>query len=124
MDKKRILIIDDEQDLIDVLRGRLEEMGYDVEGQTTPVKGQWSTTKRRPNLIILDIKMPGFIDGIDFVDGLTHHPMLTGVPILIYTSQPNPDLRARAIAAGAVDLFVKGVEEHGLIEKIKLLLPQ
>ncbi|OGH55720.1 MAG: hypothetical protein A3G34_01470 [Candidatus Lindowbacteria bacterium RIFCSPLOWO2_12_FULL_62_27] len=124
MAKKRILIIDDEQDLIDVLKGRLEEAGYEADGETTPVKGQWSTTRNRPDLIVLDINMPGWLSGLDFIVSLAHIPTLTGLPILIYTSQQSPDVRDRALAAGAIDLFIKGAEDRALMDKIKLLLSE
>ncbi len=71
-----------------------------------------------------DPHSPRLRSGINFVESLAHVPILTGVPILIYTSQQDPDVRARALASGAVDLFVKGAEDHALMEKIELLLPQ
>ena len=119
---KKILIIDDVQDTIDILTDRLEPLGYEVEGRVNPKEGQWATSKNRPDLIVLDINMPGWRDGLGFMTSLKHHPNLLGIPILIYTSLKDPEIRAKAVEGGAAGFFVKLEEDSALLDRIKALL--
>lgn len=121
MDQKKILIIDDEQDLIEVLAGRLTRMGFEAEGHTDPVEGRRAAIRTRPDLIILDVRIPGW-SGLELIESLTHLPETRGTPVLIYTAVKDPvvDLEARAL--GAVETFVKAVDDRALLDKVKELL--
>lgn len=121
-EKKRILIIDDEPDLIDVMMPRLEDLGYVVDGQTDPVEGRRSAMKHRPDLIILDIYIPGW-NGLELMQSLLHLPNLTDVPILIYTAHKEAEDEAIARKQGAAGYFTKGLDDAKLINTIKQLLP-
>ncbi len=120
-EKKRVLIIDDEPDLIDVLTPRLQDMGYEVEGQTDPVEGRRAAIKSRPDLIILDIRIPGW-NGLELMQSLTHLPNLQDVPILIYTASKDSEDEAIAKTQGAAGYFVKAVNDAGLISAVKQFL--
>jgi len=119
---KRILMIDDEPNTIEVVGDRLKEMGYEFEGRSNPKEGQWATSKTRPDLIVLDINMPGWNDGIGFLDSIRHHPNLLGIPIVIYTSLNIRELRRGAEEAGAAGYYQKLSEDKAFYDKIKKLL--
>ena len=119
---KKILMIDDEPNTIKIIEDRLKLMGYDFEGRMNPKDGQWATSKTRPDLIIIDVSMPGWSNGVDFLVSLKHNPALTGVPIVVYTSLNDPDLQRRAAESGAAGYFQKVSGNKALFDKIKSLL--
>lgn len=118
---KRVLVIDDEQDLIDVLSPKIRRLGCDVVGETDPVEARRLAMISRPDLIVLDVNIPGW-NGLELMASLLHLPGLTGVPIMIYTSLQDPRLEPRAVELGASGFFLKIKDDQRLLDKIKIFL--
>lgn len=84
MDKKKVLIVDDEPDVLMLLADRLSKAGYDVLKATSGKEAIESAAKNSPNLIILDIAMPG-MDGSETATVLRSNPKTKDIPIMFLT---------------------------------------
>ena len=102
MDKKRILIVDDEKDFIDPLSARLEARGFDIIGAHTGKEGLEKARAEKPDLIILDIMMPE-MDGYDVCRKLKIDENYKKIPIIMLTAkfQPNDVKFAKEMGADA-----------------------
>ena len=86
MSKKRILIVDDDQDYGDALRIILENNGYEVNHVLNIRDGQKALEGEKPNLIILDVMMDRHTDGFDFCYDLKHDEACRTIPIMMVTA--------------------------------------
>jgi len=86
MDKKRILVIDDEQDLTKLIKLNLEKTGkYEVRTEHNGLLGVIAAKQFKPNLILLDIMMPG-VDGVEVCNRLDSEKDTKGIPIVFLTA--------------------------------------
>jgi two-component system alkaline phosphatase synthesis response regulator PhoP len=86
MSKKRILIVDDDQDYGDALRIVLENNGYEVNHVLNIRDGQMALEGEKPNLIILDVMMDRHTDGFDLCYNLKHDEACRTIPIMMVTA--------------------------------------
>jgi len=86
MSKKRILIVDDDQDYGDALRIVLENNGYEVNHVLNVRDGQKALDGEKPNLIILDVMMDRHTDGFDLCYKLKHDEACRTIPIMMVTA--------------------------------------
>src|SRR5512135_1277401 len=84
MIKKRILAVDDEPEVLGLLKKRLESEGYEVLTATNGREGLEIATREKPDLIILDILMPE-MDGSETAAALHENPLTKNIPILFLT---------------------------------------
>ncbi len=84
MDKRKILIVDDEPDVLLLLGERLSKAGYDVIKASSGKEAIEIAAKKSPHLIILDIAMPG-MDGSEVASHLRVDPKTKDIPILFLT---------------------------------------
>ncbi len=98
--RQTVLCIDDDRLVLGVCTNVLEARGYRVVMATHGRAGIAIAKKERPDLIILDIMMPG-MDGFEVCKQLRADPGLCHTPILIMTAMSLPDLEAKGIEAGA-----------------------
>ncbi len=105
--KKRILVVDDEQMIIDTITIILEEMGYEVHGLTDPVKAVDEAVKGGYDLILLDLRMPEMNGAEVAASILKERP---DAVILIQTGYPTDPLAQKALEAGAQALLKKPFE--------------
>ena len=90
MDKKRILIVDDERDFTDTLSMRLEAKGLDIIKAYTGPEGLEKAHSQSPDLIILDIMLPE-MDGYDVCRKLKIDEKYKGIPIILLTAKFQPN---------------------------------
>src|SRR4030043_933542 len=83
--KPKILVVDDDVDLVKVMKGTLESKPFDVIVAYNGKEGLEKAKKEKPDLIILDILMP-IADGFMFADQFRKDPSLAKVPVLALTS--------------------------------------
>ena len=107
---KRLLIVDDDPDIRQVLQDRLESLGYTVETAGNALEAMLAMDKMLPSGILLDFMLPA-INGLEFLHEVRRlYPML---PVVIITANKDEGFSARAMAAGADDVLFKPVEnEH------------
>jgi excisionase family DNA binding protein len=103
-----ILIVDDETDMIDLLTAALRSGGQEVEiaGTQGGVEALLMIGERKPDLLILDIMMPG-MNGIEVCEKLKSNPQTRKLKIVAISGDNNPALRERVLAAGADRFFTK-----------------
>ncbi len=102
---KRILLVDDDLTLSEMYSERLKASGYDVsvvhDGEAGLVE-----SRKMPDLILLDIMMPK-VNGLDVLKQLKADPELSKIPVILLTALIQELDKAKGIAGGAVDYYVK-----------------
>lgn len=121
MDKKRILIIEDETDLALMIQTRLEVTGYEAEIVTDGEQGLAKVRSDHPDLILLDIIMPK-VDGLEVCRQLKADSATKAIPIIIITASGRKDAEEQCLSAGAAFCVRKPFDSQKLIEKIQSLL--
>lgn len=115
---KRILIVDDEPDLIDMLKDRLEAEGYTVIAASDGVEGLEKAKTEKPDLILLDIMMPK-MDGYQVCRFLKFDEAFKHIPIILLTARAQPQDKKWGLAVGADDYVSKPFDQADLLKKIK-----
>lgn len=117
----KILLVDDEPDVLEIIRYNLEQEGYNVktasDGQQALVKAK----KHQPQLIIMDVMMP-HIDGIEACEQLRKDPMFNDTIIMFLTARGEDYSYVAAYDAGADDYVTKPIKPKVLVSKVKALL--
>lgn len=114
----KILIVDDEPELVKAIEIRLKQANYEVLTAYDGLEGLEKAKKEKPDLILLDILMPN-IDGYQTLSKLKEDGITKDVPVIMLTSKSQVNDVAEAIGLGAVDYIVKPFEPRILLEKIK-----
>ena len=112
--KKKILIADDDADILFVLKMMLELKGYEVE---LAAEGDQviALSANQPQLILLDIWM-GNYDGREICQQLKNNPATSNIPIILISA--SREIEQSAKDAGANDFVAKPFEQHDLLQKI------
>lgn len=121
MIRKRILVVDDDMDIQGSLCIRLRSYGYEVACASDAVMALPMVKKTRPDLIILDIGLPGG-DGFLVLDRLHTQPAIAMIPVLVLTGRSETGNKERAYRAGASAFMQKPVDNEELKETIETLL--
>jgi two-component system, chemotaxis family, sensor kinase CheA len=117
-----VLVIDDSLTTRMMERSILESAGYEVDLATSAEEGLDKAHKRRYQLFLVDVEMPG-MDGFSFVEQTRADPQLREVPAILVTSRNAPEDRRRGIEAGASDYVVKGdFDQNALLATIRRLV--
>jgi DNA-binding response OmpR family regulator len=113
--KKRILVVDDDEDIADMMEMILENQGYSVN---TIIRAEevLGIKEDLPNLILLDIWMSG-VDGRDICRHLKNQPLTKHIPIILISA--NRDIEEIAKTAGANDFICKPFDMDELLEKVE-----
>ena len=120
---KKILIIDDEGDLLKLARTRLEANGYKVLTLDSGDHAVEFAKHEKPDLILLDIVMPGK-NGCDVCKELRADKATSGIPVIIFTAQyPEEEyVKTNTEEIGADDYILKPFDAKVLLAKIKFLI--
>lgn len=121
MNNKKILLIDDEQDIIEILSYNLEKEGYTVYSANNGVDGIKKAKEILPDLILLDVMMPEK-DGIETCQDLRQIPELKKTLIVFLSARGEEFSQLAGFQAGANDYIVKVIKPKILISKINALL--
>ncbi len=101
----KILIIEDDSQLKVLYRGKFTDEGFRVILATTGEEGLSKAKTEHPNLILLDIMLPGGINGFDVLEELKRNEDLKKIPVVVLTSLDNEEKVAKEI--GAIDYIIK-----------------
>lgn len=116
---QRILVVDDDPVLVNTLRRGLSYDGFAVDVAASGEEGLASARERQPDLVILDVMMPG-LDGFEVLRRLrAADPTL---PVLMLTAKDAPTDQVRGLAAGADDYVVKPFNWDVLLARVHALL--
>lgn len=121
MDKKRILIVDDEEDIVNVLRFRLEANNYAVLSASEGQEGLNKARTEKPDLVILDLMLPK-LDGYKVCRMLKFDETYKSIPIIIFTARAQKKDEELGMEMGADAYIAKPFEPEVLLGKIKELL--
>lgn len=121
MPRDKILIIDDEEDLVRLVKEILELEDFEVTGAYDGEEGLRKATIEMPDLILLDIKMPG-LDGFQVLERLKIDKTTSHIPVIMLTTSSLRRDRDRAFDLGAVDYLIKSLEGFVLGERIRKIL--
>ena len=121
MDKKKILIIDDEPDFVRVVQLRLETAGYEVLVAFDGTQGVSSAHKEKPDLIILDIMMPA-MHGHRVCEALKKSSKTWTIPTVYLTAKGSKADEELAYKLGAEHFLTKPYDPQVLLETIKKAL--
>lgn len=118
---KRILVVDDEENVTDFLRIGLQYEGFDVQIGANGVQGLNIAEAQPPDLIILDVMLP-LLDGLEVCQRLRALFRTAHVPILMLTAKDEVSDRVDGLNAGADDYLVKPFAYVELLARVKALL--
>ena len=117
--KKKILLVDDELDLLRIARIRLESFGYEVVALTTGEEALAWLEKNVPDLILLDLVLPK-MQGQEVCKWLKSNDKLKCIPVILYSSKGDISEEAKRVCAN--DCIAKPFEAQDLLFKIKKLI--
>ena len=119
--KYKILIVDDEKDIIEFLQYNFEKEGFNVFTALNGTDGKKIARKEHPDLIILDIMMPG-MDGVELCKELRDLPEFDKSLIIFLTARGEDYSQIAGFEVGADDYITKPVRPRVLIARVKALL--
>lgn len=117
------LVIDDNRATADSLVRILKALGLQARPAYGPGPAMAILRVETPNVIFLDINMPG-VSGFEILSYASREPHLERVPVMVCTSDDQPQTRAKALKGGARDFLVKPVTVDALeqaLKKVRLL---
>lgn len=117
----KILIIDDEPDIVEFLGYNLRKEGYSVRSALDGESGMQVASEFMPDLIILDLMLPGE-DGISITQAIREHPRLKNTLIMLLTARGEDYSQVAGFSAGADDYVVKPVRPAVILSRIRALL--
>jgi two-component system, cell cycle response regulator DivK len=118
MNKKTVLIIEDNEQNLYLMRFLLEKNGFLVADAADGVKGIEAARALLPDLILLDIQLPG-MDGYAVASELRKQAAIETTPIIAVTSYAMVGDRERALGAGATDYIEKPINPFTFVEQIR-----
>jgi two-component system, OmpR family, alkaline phosphatase synthesis response regulator PhoP len=121
MVKRIVLVIDDEEDLIELVRYNLEMEGFGVIGALDGESGFAQAVAQKPDVILVDLMLPG-VDGLEVCRMLRADSGTSGIPIIILTAKASEADRVVGLELGADDYITKPFSPRELIARIKALL--
>lgn len=117
----QILLVEDEADLVELLRYNLEAEGFGVAAAEDADEAMLRISERKPDIILLDWMLPG-TSGIEICRRLRARPETASVPIIMVTARGEEEERVRGLATGADDYMVKPFSIPELLARINALL--
>lgn len=123
MARHKILVVDDDPDLVRALRLRLRANDYEIATAGDGYTAIATAHRERPDLIVLDLGLPAG-DGFVVLDRLQNSDTLSGVPVIVLSARDPENNEARALKAGAAAFFQKPADNEELLDVIRVSLPQ
>jgi CheY-like chemotaxis protein len=116
----KILVVDDDESLRELLRMHLAAAGYEVSTAPDAISGGYQVLKNPPDLILSDINMP-HMDGFEFVAAIKADTTLPYIPVIFLTSMEDGDHRGKEL--GAVGYLTKPVRADRLLALVAQHVP-
>ncbi len=122
MASQTVLVVDDEPQIVEVMQDYLKQSGFRVltarDGQTALSMAR----RERPDLLILDLMLPGGVDGLDVCRQLRQDPALTEVPIIMLTARAEETDRLIGLELGADDYVTKPFSPREVVARVRTVL--
>ena len=121
--KQKILLVDDEEDILDFLELILEEQGYAIIKASSGSDALAAAQMHRPDLILLDIMMPE-MDGWEVLKLLKADEELLQTPVAMLTARSEMKDKIQGLQEGAIDYICKPFSTKELIDKLQVIFAQ
>ena len=119
--KSKILIIDDDPDVLETMTAVLETRDYQVLTALSGLEGISKAGKEKPDLIIMDVLMPE-VDGFATCKMIKENKEIKNIPVILLTGTGMVGDLEKGFAAGAIDFMIKPIDWDKLFLKIKKLI--
>jgi DNA-binding NtrC family response regulator len=116
----RVLVVDDEPEVLDMLCERLERLGYEASTSASVEQAIVAMARVRPHLVLLDLVMPG-ISGLEALTYFNQHHRT--VPVIVVTGRMEPEIARQALAAGAFAIVGKPIDFNALKDLVAQAMP-
>ncbi|NIA13474.1 MAG: response regulator [Nitrospiraceae bacterium] len=121
MDKPKILIVDDELDVVELIARTLQAEGFDVVCAHDGISALDLVSMENPDLAIVDIMMP-MMSGYEVCEQIMSNPQTKHIPVICVSSAHTPDARAQSLRVGASTLVVKPFMPAELVAQVRRYL--
>jgi two-component system alkaline phosphatase synthesis response regulator PhoP len=121
MAKERILVVDDEEDILELVRFNLAREGYDLVCTTSGEEALEIARKKHPDLLILDLMLPG-IDGLEVTKILKNDVKTKDIPIIMLTAKGEEADIVTGLELGADDYVTKPFSPRILVARVRAAL--
>jgi two-component system, OmpR family, alkaline phosphatase synthesis response regulator PhoP len=121
MPKEKILVVEDEEDILELVRYNLAKEGYRVACVTSGEQGLREAKEGAPDLILLDLMLPG-LDGLDVCRRLKSDPVTSVIPIIMLTAKGEDADIVTGLELGAEDYVTKPFSPRVLLARLKACL--
>jgi len=121
MSKEKILIVEDEEDIVEMIKYNLEKEGYKVTAVMNGKDAVVFAKKERPNLVILDLMLPD-IDGFEICRQLKNNEITNKIPIIMLTAKSQESDKVTGLELGADDYMTKPFSPRELVARMKVVL--
>lgn len=119
----RILAVDDEPEITDLIRYHLTRAGYEVDTAANGWEALAAIQRHRPDLMLLDLMLPD-LDGFGVCEILRREAATATIPIVIISAWASPDSRNLGLELGALDYITKPFSPRVLVERVNRLTTQ
>jgi len=116
-----ILVVEDEEDILEVIRYNLSREGYRVSGVRDGEEGLERIRRDNPDLVLLDLMLPG-IDGLSICQRLKEDPVTRAIPVVMVTAKGEESDVVLGLGMGADDYVVKPFSPRELVARVKAVL--
>ena len=123
MSKLKILVVDDEPDVVAFMERTLRTEGFDVVSAFDGISALDLVDAEKPDLVLLDLMMP-MISGYEVCEQIKANPQTQAIPVICVSSAHTPDARAHTLRLGAATLIVKPFLPMELVAQIRRYLKQ
>lgn len=117
----RILVVDDEPDLLMLLEEHLTQEGYEVITATTGMQAITRAREEQPDVLLLDVMMPG-VSGFDVCNILQDFPETADIPVIFLTAVAETKRKVMGLNLGADDYITKPFDLHELAARVQAAL--
>jgi two-component system alkaline phosphatase synthesis response regulator PhoP len=121
--RKKILVVEDQPDLLELLREHFKIEGFAIATATNGVDAVRKARSLNPDLVLLDVVLPE-LDGFAVCEVLRKDPATAKLPILMITGLPGQLTRCAGMESGATDFVTKPVTPSELLARVKDMLHQ
>jgi len=121
MSREKVLVVDDEEDILELIRYNLSRDGYRVISVRTGDEGLKMAKQEKPDLVLLDFMLPG-LSGLEVLRGLRNDPSTTHIPIVIVSAKGEDTDMVTGLELGADDYIAKPFTPRVLLARIRAVL--
>src|SRR5262245_12016638 len=117
----KILVVDDEPDVVELISFNLRASGYEVLDAYNGLESLLKARRFQPDLVVLDVMMEG-MDGLSVCEILRTQPSTKSIPVIIVTAAAGEMARLNSFASGATDFMTKPFSPQALVRKVGQIL--